>query len=259
MHKHFQIFGRAVISMVAVSFAAISITGMAQTQTMAHSTPLPGHQGNDITPLARTQDKQPVEGTYTELPNDHATGTLMAPVTMIIYASVMCPHCASWFNSIWPDFKKAYIKTGKVRVVFREFPTAPTNIAAIGFQIAHCAPQDKYMDMIELQFAEQDNIFEELKAGRGKEKYLEIAKQAGLDTEAEMSACLADQKGIAHINQSIKLAMSAGINSVPHFIINEEIYEGDPNLLPLGKYIDGLIAGGHSTPLPGRKPSTANP
>ncbi len=238
-----------------MSLALLSLLSVGTPKSaLAQSTPLP-KQTPAASPVTKSPDKQVLEGTFTELENDHTLGAVMAPVTMIVYASVMCPHCASWFNSVWPDFKKAYVETGKVRVVFREFPTAPINIAAIGFQIAGCAPKDKYFDMIELEFAEQDNIIEELKAGRGKAKYIEIAKQAGLDTEDDMNKCLADQDGIKHINQSIGLAMSAGINSVPHFIVNGQIYEGSPALLPLGKHIDGLINGGQSSASPLKKKS----
>ncbi len=189
-----------------------------------------------------------IAGSYTELASDHAIGKKHAPVSMIIYASVTCPHCAYWFNEIWPDFKKNYVNTGKVRVVFREFPTVPANIAAIGFQIANCAPKDEYFKMIELQMREQENIFTELEAGRGKEKYLQIAKIAGLENEAEMEKCITNEEGVKRINKAMELANSAGIHSVPNFIINGQVYKGNTELKPLAAYIDGLVSA-KSTPI----------
>jgi len=187
-----------------------------------------------------------LEGAFAEIDGDHVLGASTAPISMIIYASITCPHCASWFNSIWPDVKKNYVQTGKLRVVFREFPTAPSNIAVIGFQIANCAPKDKYFELIEYQLKEQDNIFKSLKAGTGKETYLAIAKKAGLPDEASMTTCVNSQSGYDRLNKSMSLAGAANINSVPSFIINGEKFAGNPNYIPLAKRLDSLITQGFS-------------
>ena len=231
-------------NIIALLSLLLMLSGLEALPTYAQSTPIP----KDNEPAQRTDIKPVLPGTFTERADDHVLGAKTAPITMIVYASVMCPHCAHWFNSVWPDVKKSYVNTGKLRVVFREMPTPPANIAAIGFQIASCAPKDQYFDMIEYQFQEQENIITELKAGRGKEKYLNIAKKSGLETEDDMNKCISNQAGIEHINTSVKLAGAAGINSVPNFIINGEKYKGGSDFLALGKHINGLLSGG-STPL----------
>ena len=201
-------------------------------------------QENPLLQKTEQTEPTPIAGSFSELASDHVIGDSKAPIRMIIYASVTCPHCAHWFNEIWPDFKTNYVDTGKVRVVFREFITAPANISAIGFQIANCAPQDKYFDAIALQMKEQKSIFKALEAGSGKEKYLEIAKQAGLEDEAAMEKCITNEAGIERINKSMQLAKSAKIKGVPNFIINGKIYEGDSELKPLSQYIDKSIKKG---------------
>ena len=185
-------------------------------------------------------------GAFSQLDSDHVLGSPVAPVSMIIYASVTCPHCSSWFTSIWPDIKKNYIETNKLSVVFREFPTQPANIAVIGFQIANCAPEDQYFSIIEHQMIEQSNIFASLNAGTGKDTYLAIAKKAGLADEAAMNTCIQSQAGYDRINKSMSLAGAAGIKSVPHFIINGEIYKGGQDFLPLAKHLDEAINLGYS-------------
>ena len=187
-----------------------------------------------------------MDGTYAEVHGDHVLGSPAAPISMIIYASVTCPHCGSWFSSIWPDIKKNFIDSNKMRVVFREFPTQPANIAVIGFQIANCAPEDQYFSMIEHQMEEQESIFASLRAGTGKATYLEIAKKAGLADEAAMNACLDDPSGIDRINNSMTLAKAANIASVPSFIINGEVYKQGSNYLPLSKHLNKLLAQGYS-------------
>ena len=80
-------------------------------------------------------------------------GDPTAPVTIIEYASMTCPHCAHFSTTTFPELKKRYIDTGKVRFIFREFPL--DQLAAAGFILARCAGPDKYFPKIETLFAPQ--------------------------------------------------------------------------------------------------------
>ena len=80
-------------------------------------------------------------------------GAANAPVTIIEYASMTCPHCATFHETTYPEMKKQYIDTGKVRFIFREFPLDP--LAAAGSMLARCAGKDKYFALIETLFAQQ--------------------------------------------------------------------------------------------------------
>ncbi|PHS37404.1 MAG: hypothetical protein COA91_10300 [Robiginitomaculum sp.] len=228
------------VTYLLLSIALLSVGTLAAAQTDHNH----DHDHADQTPPQTPV--LPTEGVYSELSTDHVIGAPMAPVTMIIYASLTCPHCASWFNSVWLDIKKNYVDKSEVRVVLREFPTAPREIAVIGFQIANCAPEDQYFAMLEHQFAEQDNIFAALKANKAKEKYLEIAKKAGLADETAMNACLREAGGIERINTSMLLSQAAGIKSVPSFIIDGQVYKGGMDYLALSKYLDNLSKRGYS-------------
>lgn len=214
----------------------------------AQSTPIHDHSTHEQSTSIDTKQNPAtvLDGTFSEVEGDHVLGSPAAPISMIIYASVTCPHCAIWFNSVWPDVKTNYVDNNKLRVVFREFPTSPTNIAVIGFQIANCAPKDQYFEMIEHQMKEQDNIFISLKAGTGKETYLAIAKKAGLETEEAMNTCVASEAGYDRINKSMTFASAAKINTVPNFIINGEVYKSGSDYLPLSKHLNGLMLLGNS-------------
>ena len=240
------------IKSLAVLAACTFLSGPAWAQ----STPIPktdGHADHDHaghnhgeTPPAPTEI---LEGTFTELEGDHVIGSAKADSTMIVYASVTCPHCAQWFGTVWPEIKKDYIETNKLRVIFREFPTQPAQLAFAGFLIANCAPEDQYFEMIEHQMAEQARLIKSAQDGFGKEAYLEVAQKAGLADEAAMNACLADKDEIARIQKSMALAQSGQIQSVPNFIINGSLYKGKSELVPLKAHLDSLSEGG-STPLP---------
>src|ERR1044072_911930 len=71
---------------------------------------------------------------------DMAMGNDKAPVTVIEYASMTCPHCAHFQETTFPELKKRYIDTGKVRYIFREFPL--DTLASAAFLLARCASTD---------------------------------------------------------------------------------------------------------------------
>src|SRR5690349_5318954 len=86
---------------------------------------------------------------------DVALGPENAKVTIIEYASLTCSHCANFHKNTWPELKKRYIETGKVRFVLREFPLDP--LATAGFMLARYDGNDKYYPITDLLFEQQRN------------------------------------------------------------------------------------------------------
>jgi protein-disulfide isomerase len=87
---------------------------------------------------------------------DMAMGNDKASVTVIEYASMTCPHCAHFQEVTFPELKKRYIDTGKVRYIFREFPL--DSLAAAAFMLARCAgkdDKDKYFALVDTLFRQQ--------------------------------------------------------------------------------------------------------
>ena len=143
-----------------------------------------------------------------------AMGSESAPITVIEYASMTCPHCAHFSETTFPELKKRYIDTGKVRFLFREFPL--DRLAFAGFLLARCVPPDKYFPMIETLFAQQRDwvVQSPLQPMRA------IAKQAGVSQEA-FDACLEDRKLIEGIEKvRSQAADKFGVNSTPTFFVN---------------------------------------
>src|SRR6185503_2006793 len=86
---------------------------------------------------------------------DLVLGKADAPVTIIEYASMTCPHCANFHKTTYPALKTKYIDTGKVRFIFREFPLDELAVAAA--MLARCADQnERSMALIDVLFASQD-------------------------------------------------------------------------------------------------------
>ena len=82
-----------------------------------------------------------------------ALGPADAKVTIVEYASLTCSHCAAFHKDTWPELKKRYIDTGKVRFILREFPLDP--LATAGFMLARCDGEAKYYPITDLLFDQQ--------------------------------------------------------------------------------------------------------
>jgi len=161
---------------------------------------------------------------------DEVLGSPDAPVVIVEYASMTCPHCAHFSETTFPELKKKYIDTGKVRFVFREFPLDP--LAAAGSMLARCAGKDKYFPMLETLFAQQ----KEWVVQKPLEPLFAIAKQAGF-TQQGFDACLANQQLLAGIEESRTRATKLGVSSTPTFFVNGAIVRGAMSIEELDKQI----------------------
>jgi protein-disulfide isomerase len=150
---------------------------------------------------------------------DHVLGSANAPVTIIEYASMTCPHCAHFHETTYPELKEKYIDTGKVRFIFREFPL--DMLALAGSLLARCAGKDKYFPMIDTLFSQQ----KEWVVQKPLEPMLGIARLAGF-TQQSFDECLENQEMKAGIEENRTRAMQLGVNSTPTFFINGKIFRG---------------------------------
>jgi protein-disulfide isomerase len=151
-----------------------------------------------------------------------------APITIIEYASMTCPHCAHFEQTTYPELKKRYIDTGKVRLIFREFPLDP--LAAAASMLARCAGKDKYFPLVETLFRQQEDWV----VKNPIKPLFTIAKRAGF-TKAKFDECLANDGKILEGIEAVRHRASEkfGVNSTPTFFINGQIRRGDLSLADL--------------------------
>jgi protein-disulfide isomerase len=169
---------------------------------------------------------------------DVAVGSEKAPVTIIEYASMTCPHCAHFSETTFPELQKRYIDTGKVRFIFREFPLDP--LAAAGFMLARCAGKDKFLPIVETLFAKQRDWMVQ----NPVPPLREIAKQFGF-TQESFDACLANQKVLDAIQDvRDRGATKLGVNSTPTFFVNGKRLVGDQPIDAFAKAIDPYLKEG---------------
>ena len=169
---------------------------------------------------------------------DIVLGSEKAPVTIIEYASMTCPHCAHFSNTTFPELQKRYIDSGKVRFIFREFPLDA--LAAAGFMLARCAGNDKFMPIVETLFAKQP----EWMVQKPVEPLKAIAKQFGY-TEESFNQCLANQKILDDIQVvRDRAADKLGVNSTPTFFVNGKKLTGDQPIDAMAKLIEPYLKEG---------------
>jgi protein-disulfide isomerase len=167
---------------------------------------------------------------------DEVLGDEKAPVTVIEYASMTCPHCAHFALTTFPQLKEKYIDTGKVKYILREFPFDP--VAAGAFMLARCAgSKDKYYALVDLLFRTQATWAVE----KPLQPMLNVVKQAGF-TESSFKACLSNQKvldGIEAVRD--RATKQFNVNSTPTFFINGQMTVGAISFEEMQKLIDPLL------------------
>jgi len=168
---------------------------------------------------------------------DQIQGAADAPVTIIEYASMTCPHCAHFHETTYPELKRKYIDTGKVRFIFREFPLDP--LAAAGSMLARCAGKEKYFPMVESLFSQQKDWVTQ----KPLQPMMAIAKQAGF-TQESFDKCLANQQMLDGIEASrTRASQKFNVNSTPTFFINGKIYRGALTVEELDKQLTPYLKG----------------
>jgi len=166
---------------------------------------------------------------------DKMLGSDKAPVTVIEYASVTCQYCAIFHAEVYPKLKEKFIDTGKVRFIFREFPTGPVNASIAGFMLARCSG-DKYFPLVEAMMEQQRSWIEKPYDG-----LLRIARQAGMSQEG-FETCLKDRKLAEEIGNSARRASEKfGVESTPTFFVNGTKIVGAQPLATFEKAIEAQL------------------
>jgi len=187
------------------------------TAPPAASPTTPGPEVTTVPPPA-----PPAPGQPEIRPDDHVLGKADAPVTIVEYASMTCPHCARFHNDVMPRVKSELVEKGLARVVFRPFPL--DQLALKATLLAQCAPGDGYFSMLAILFRSQqtwehaDDPVAALK---------QIGRTAGMSEDA-IDKCLDDK---AFTDQVVKGMQEAQdkfkVNATPTFIINGKTYPGE--------------------------------
>ncbi|MBY0428416.1 MAG: DsbA family protein, partial [Alphaproteobacteria bacterium] len=146
---------------------------------------------------------------------EHVLGNATAPVTVIEYASLNCSHCAHFHKEVLPEVVKKYVATGKIKILFRDFPL--NGIALKAAQLTQCMPEDRYFPFVKTLFENQDAW----SGAQDPEATLtQYAKLAGLPGE-RVTKCLND-KDIqdAIVKRRMQAENQFKVSATPTFVVN---------------------------------------
>lgn len=210
---------------IALALAAVAFCGFGAASFAADSAP--------SAPAAKAAPAPAGQPVYREF----IQGNPKAKVTVIEYASLTCGHCKAFQDTTYPELKKAYIDTGKIRFVYRDYPL--DGLAAAGALLARCAPGDKGKVMIDLMFKNQQ---EWVRSPAPIEPLRGYAQLAGMSS-ADVDACLKNEGIMNKIREVMDTAATVyKVQSTPTFFINEEKLEGVQPFEAMAKVIDEAIA-----------------
>jgi protein-disulfide isomerase len=163
------------------------------------------------------------EATATAAPTQpfNVLGPEDAPVTIIEFTDLQCPYCARFARQTFPQLRRNYIDTGRVRFASQDLPLPRHAFAVPAAVAARCAgEQGRFWEFREALFEAQSTL--------GREPYVELARKFDLDLE-KFATCRSDERQTAKVLEGIDLARANGITSTPTFLI--------------GRLVDGQFQG----------------
>lgn len=166
--------------------------------------------------------------------DDPVKGDADAPVTIVEFSDYECPFCGRWFLQTYPQIKKEYIDTGKVKMVFRDFPLNFHKNAQVAGEAAECVRDqggdDAYWKFHDVLFTKQAQLSEaNIKAW---------AKAEGYD----VNDCLADGTFRKEVLADLADGQAAGVSGTPAFFINGKLISGAQPFSVFKQAIDAALA-----------------
>ena len=157
-------------------------------------------------------------------------------VAVVEYGSLTCPHCAVFDHEVLPKLKEAYIDTGKVHFIFREFSRNALDVGA--FTLARCLGDDKALAVIDLLFAQQDKwAF----VDKPLDGLLTAVRPTGLGRDQAMT-CLQNKDLTDKVAQIGKIATDVvKVQGTPTFVIDGRVYGGELSMNAFDAILKPLI------------------
>lgn len=167
---------------------------------------------------------------------ERVLGDPEAPVTIIEYSSLTCPHCAAFHTDTLPAIRERFIETGQAKVVYRDFPLDENALNAA--VIAHCAGDERYFAFIEAMFASQARW---ARSSDPRESLLQLAGLGGMPRE-RAEACLADEAmQDAVLQMRLDGQAEYDVSSTPTFVINGEVVSGNRSVDEFATVIEAAL------------------
>ncbi|MCX6624330.1 MAG: DsbA family protein [Acidobacteria bacterium] len=161
-------------------------------------------------------------------PNAPILGVTDAPVTMVEFTDFQCPFCRQFHQQIFPELKKKYIDTGKMRFTQNDLPLDFHGNAVQAAEAVRCAgDQDRYWEMRDTVAANPDRL--------DRAALAEFARKLSLSSKL-FAACLDSRKYEAAVRKEAERALLSKIHGTPSFILGRTTPEGVEGVLIPGAF-----------------------
>ena len=181
-------------------------------------------------PQASLETPPPIVPTLENIRGLPFRGNESATVVMIEYVDFKCPFCMKFSKEIFPTILANYIKTGKVKYVYRDFPLQMHSGAMRAARVARCAgEQGKLWELRDRLLADQD-AFPVMDA-------VGIGQSVGINAR-KLDECLSSKRYIDDINQDIAEAHKMGVDRTPTFFLG--VVESDNHVVRVSKVVRGV-------------------
>ncbi len=197
----------------SIIVAGLMISGSIIYLVGSKNNPTPGA---DNKPSAQVADIRSLLSPSSE---DVILGDPKAPDTLVEYGDYQCPWCGRFAVEVEPPFRDAYVKTGKVKVIYRNFPFLGPESFAVA-EAAECAKDEgKLWAFHDAIYREEDKDKIENNGNLNKDLFMKIAAEIGLDKN-QFSACLSSNKYKDKVNKEVDAARKVGVNGTPALFFN---------------------------------------
>lgn len=214
--------------------------------------------GAAIAALALTAACGPqARSNITLVEGDAFLGPADAKVTVIEYGAPTCPGCKNWHDNNWARLKAAYVDTGKIKFVFREFPSHNPPVDAAIFSLARCAGTEDYFPLISEAFERQMEIEVASRQGDAIAKLESLGQEFRLSKE-QVQSCIKDPKNIQRIVDVQEEGFNRGVHSTPTFFLND-VEVADPRYEALALAIDAALGAAAPAAPPAEEAAPAQP
>jgi len=170
--------------------------------------------------------------------SDFVLGDQNAPVTIIIYSDFQCPFCEKFFKETESVLREKYIKTGKVKFIYRDFAFLGQE-SFWAASAARCAgEQGKFWQYHDYLYNSQRG---ENQGAFSRDNLKSFAAALGLEKE-KFSTCLDSEKYTDSIQQETKAGGEAGVQGTPASFVNETLYAGALPVTTFTQIIDNELS-----------------
>lgn len=208
-----------VLAGIVVGFAAAQIPNLKSGSSNSQNPPAQKQQQQALKANEPVPPPPPLSADQiAKLPDDDPVlGEANAPITVVEFSDFQCPFCHKFFKETLPFIEENYIKTGKVKFIYRDFPLDKHRQALPAAEAAQCAnDQGKFKEMHDMLFAKQDDW-------AGNEKATDLfkgyARTLGLKTK-QFNECLDTHKYQLEAKKDFIDGAAYGVDGTPGFFVD---------------------------------------